>query len=190
MVAIPRKTAVGTAHSKLILIGEHAVVYGKPAIALPFPAIEARATIEELNNYKTILFESPYYSGHYDEIPDRMEGISVCITETLKYLKQKPEGLRISLESTIPLGRGLGSSAAIAISIVRGLFNYYRQALHDEKLTELVHLAETYAHGNPSGIDAAASSNDHPIWFERGNPITSLEIGYSFYLVVADTGRI
>jgi mevalonate kinase len=190
MVAIPRKTAVGTAHSKLILIGEHAVVFGKPAIALPFPAIEARATIEEVSDCKTILFESPYYSGHYDEIPDRMEGIAVCIDETLKYLMQEPEGLRISLESTIPLGRGLGSSAAIAISIVRGLFNYYGQELHAEKLTELVHIAETFAHGNPSGIDAAASSNDHPIWFERGNPISSLEIGGPFCLVVADTGRI
>ncbi|WP_172369152.1 mevalonate kinase [Sporosarcina jiandibaonis] len=190
MVAIPRKTAVGTAHSKLILIGEHAVVYGMPAIALPFPTIEARATIEEINNYKTILFESPYYSGPYQEIPGSMEGIAVCINETLKYLMQKPEGLRVCLESTIPIGRGLGSSAAIAIAIVRGLFNYFKQELKDEKLKELVHISEKYAHGNPSGIDAAASSNDHPIWFERGNPITSLEIGSPFYLVVADTGRI
>ncbi|QUW22360.1 mevalonate kinase [Sporosarcina sp. Marseille-Q4063] len=190
MVAIPRKTAVGTAHSKLILIGEHAVVYGKPAIALPFPAIEARATIEEINNNKTISFESPYYSGPYEEIPGSMEGIAVCINETMKCLMQKPEGLRICLESTIPLGRGLGSSAAIAISIVRGLFLYFGQVLNDEKLKELVHIAETFAHGNPSGIDAAASSNDHPIWFQRGSSIASLEIGGPFYLVVADSGRI
>lgn len=190
MDAIPRKIAVGTAHSKLILIGEHAVVYGKPAIALPFPAIEARATIEEVKNYKTILFESPYYSGPYQEIPESMEGIAVCINETLTYLMQKPEGFKICLESTIPLGRGLGSSAAIAISIVRGLFLFFGQELNDEKLKELVHIAETFAHGNPSGIDAAASSNDHPIWFQRGSSITSLEIGGPFYLVVADTGRI
>lgn len=187
---IPRKTAVGTAHSKLILIGEHSAVYGKPAIALPFPAIEARATIEEVKNNDTILFESSYYSGPYQEIPKNMEGIAVCINETFTYLMQNPEGLRIRLESTIPIGRGLGSSAAIAISIVRGLFLYFGQALNNEKLEELVHISEKYAHGNPSGIDAAASSNDYPIWFQQGSPITSLEIGGPFYLVVADTGRI
>ena len=187
---IPRKSAVGIAHSKLILIGEHSVVYGKPAIALPFSSIEARTTIEEIKNNDTILFESHYYSGPYQEIPKNMEGITVCINETLRDLMQKPEGLRIRLESTIPIGRGLGSSAAIAISIVRSLFLYFGQALNNEKLKELVHISETYAHGNPSGIDAAASSNDHPIWFQQGSPITSLEIGGPFYLVVADTGRI
>ena len=190
MVDIPRKTAVGAAHSKLILIGEHSAVYGKPAIALPFPAIEARATIEEVKNNDTILFESPYYSGPYQQIPKNMEGIAVCIDETLTYLMQKPTGLRIQLDSTIPIGRGLGSSAAIAISIVRGLFLYFGQALNNEKLKELVHISETIAHGNPSGIDAEASMNDHPIWFQQGSTITTLEIGGPFYLVVADTGRI
>ena len=190
MVAIPRKTAVGTAHSKLILIGEHAVVYGKPAIALPFPVIEARAIIEAVQDTNTILFESPYYNGSYREMPSNMKGITICIDETLACLGEKPKGLRIQMSSTIPLGRGLGSSAAIAIAIVRGLYQFFGQALNNEKLKELVHISETYAHGNPSGIDAAASANDYPIWFQHGSEITTLQIGGPFYLVVADTGRI
>lgn len=54
----------------------------------------------------------------------------------------------------------------------------------------LVHIAETHAHGNPSGIDMAAASSDLPIWFQKEEKPTSLQIGAPFYLVVADTGRI
>ena len=49
---------------------------------------------------------------------------------------------------------------------------------------ELVHIAETYAHGNPSGIDMAAVSSEIPIWFQQEHQTIPLQIGAPFYLVV------
>ncbi|WP_226037290.1 mevalonate kinase [Aquibacillus saliphilus] len=188
MIKLPKKTVVNSSHGKLILVGEHSVVYGKPAIALPFPLVKVKANVELIND--TIIIKSRYYVGPLNKIPEKMEGIAVCIKETLKRLEKPVTGLLINLESTIPLGRGLGSSAAVAIAVVRSLFAYFDRELSKEELMELAHLAETYAHGNPSGIDTAAASNDGPIWFQKDNQIESLQIGASFNLIVADTGRI
>ncbi|KXH81738.1 mevalonate kinase [Sporosarcina sp. HYO08] len=184
------KTAVGSAHSKLILIGEHAVVYGQPAIALPFSLVGVTATVERHEQLKTVVIESPYYSGAIEEMPTAMLGIADCIKETLNTLSAQPVGLYIDIQSTIPLGRGLGSSAALAIAIVRGLFTYFEQPCSQEELMRLVHIAETYAHGNPSGIDMEAASSDHPIWFQKGRPTHIFHVTKPISLIVADTGRI
>ena len=193
MLELPPKKSVGTTHSKLIMVGEHAVVYGKPAIALPFPVIEATSTVKKMSgtNFSTaIIIDCMYFVGSLEEVPEKMSGIATCIKETLGDLGEKPEGLHIRLSSTIPVGRGLGSSAAIAIAIVKSLFSYYGQELTQKKLMALVHIAEKHAHGNPSGIDMAAASSDLPIWFQKEEKPTPLQIGAPFHLVVADTGRI
>lgn len=181
------KIAVKDAHSKLILVGEHAVVYGKPAIAIPFP-LKVRSIIKK--SYGLIMVESAIYSGPVDTIPMKMKGISECIKETLHYLNKPFEGLRIEIHSSIPLGRGLGSSAAVAASIVRSLFSFYGQKLSQRELFSLVQIAETFAHGKPSGIDMAAVSSEGPIWFEKGKEPVSLKVVGPLYMVVADTGRI
>jgi mevalonate kinase len=182
-----RNRAIGKAHSKLILIGEHAVVYGHPAIALPFPTLTVTCAIEEADS--GIHLDSKLYSGPIDQIPKRLKGLAICIHKTLQEIGKHHNGLLLKIESMIPIGRGLGSSAAIAVAIVRSLFQYFNCELSDEKLRELVNIAETYAHGNPSGIDMESVCCDEPIWFERGKGIASVAIRSSFYLVVADTGR-
>lgn len=181
------KIAVSDAHSKLILVGEHAVVYGEPAIAIPFP-LKVRSMVE--NSFGTIMFESAIYTGPIHSMPLKMKGISDCIKETLQYLNQPFQGLRIRIDSSIPLGRGLGSSAAIAIAIVRSLFSFYGQKLSQKELFSFVHIAETHAHGNPSGIDMAAESSECPIWFQKGKEAIPLKVGGPLYIVVADTGRV
>lgn len=181
------KIAVGEAHSKLILVGEHAVVYGKPAVAIPFP-LKVRALAQKAEGLISI--ESDVYTGSIDNLPIKLQGISSCINETLHYLRQPLMDLHISIDSAIPIGRGLGSSAAIAVAIVRSLFNFYEQELVQDILFSLVDIAETYAHGKPSGIDMTAVSNQCPIWFQKGKETINLINKGNLYIVVADTGRI
>lgn len=186
MIQTAQKYAIGNAHGKLILVGEHSVVYGMPAIALPFPLLEVASAVE--GSYEQIMFISEYYEGPLSGIPKKLQGIATCIYETLEYLNQPAKGLLIRLHSSIPIGRGLGSSAAIAIAIVKSLFAYYGQKAKPKELMSLVHTAEKFAHGNPSGIDMAAAFSQFPIWFQKGKT-ESLQIGGPLFLVVADTGN-
>ncbi|SET99309.1 mevalonate kinase [Salinibacillus kushneri] len=178
----------GTAHSKLILIGEHAVVYGEPAIALPFPLLMVKSTVQLGAGEITIT--SDFYKGPLNRIPEKLEGIAVCIRESLKFLAKPAKDIHFSIKSMIPIGRGLGSSAAIAAAVVRSLFSYYDQKLSHQMLMYLVDIAEKYAHGNPSGIDMECVSRDMPIWFKREEAIQPIEMGMPLNLVVADSGRI
>jgi mevalonate kinase len=180
------KTAAGVAHSKLILVGEHAVVYGKPAIAIPFP-LEVRAAVAPKSGWMTM--DCDYYSGPLHMVPGQLRGIAACIKETLLYLNKPLRGLSIKIDSSIPLGRGLGSSAAIAVAVVRGLFTFFGEALSEQKLLSFVEHAENYTHGTPSGIDMAAVISDTPIWFEKGKPQEYLNVSTSLYIVAADSGQ-
>lgn len=189
MLETPQKVAVGRAHSKLILIGEHSVVYGQPAIAFPFKQIEVKVTVKSIGG-NTIHIESPFYQGPIEQIPEKMEGIGDCVIQTLKVLEQRSLGLKIQIASSIPIGRGLGSSAAIAIALVRGLFAFFNQKLQHSQLMALVERAEKFAHGTPSGIDMMAASSSNPIWFQKQQEVESVKIGAPFHLVVADSGRV
>lgn len=188
MMTIQQKTAIGRAHSKIILIGEHAVVYGKPAIALPFPSLEVVSSVKEIPG--DLFLTCRYFVGRLEEAPKDLKGIAACIIETLKNLKQPKEGLHIKIDSSVPVGRGLGSSASSAIAVVKSLYQYFEQNLSKTKLLELVHISETFAHGNPSGIDMIAASSDQPLWFEKDGEIFPVKVKSPLHLVVADTGRI
>ncbi len=187
VIATPPKVGIGHAHSKLILVGEHAVVYGKPAIAIPFP-LEVTSTVESREG--EAMLACTHYVGLLNQVPQPLKGIALCINHTLIYLGKPLSGLLIRLQSEIPMGRGLGSSAAIAVAIVRSLFSFYGRPLTQHKLMELVHKAEEYAHGNPSGIDMAATSSHMPIWFQRDRKVDPLTVGKALHLVVADSGKI
>lgn len=187
MNTVTEKIAVGYAHSKLILTGEHAVVYGKPAIAIPFP-LKVKALVEKSSG--AIMFNSSIYTGPVSTMPNKMKGISACIAETLQYLNKPFQDINIKIQSAIPLGRGLGSSAAVATAIVRGLFSLFGKEPTREEVYLFVQIAETYAHGKPSGIDMAAVSSEAPIWFQKGKKTETFNISQPLYITVADTGEI
>src|SRR5690625_492535 len=163
------KTATGVAHSKLILVGEHAVVHGQPAIAIPFPLIGAESIVERVDG--SIYLDSSLYRGPLDAAPKSLAGIVNTIRHTLDLLKIPYRDLLIRIKSSIPPGKGLGSSASVAIAIIKSLFTYSNQTYTDEEILRLANISETYAHGAPSGIDPLTITSQKPIWYRKEQPI-------------------
>ncbi|MFC2947418.1 mevalonate kinase [Virgibacillus sediminis] len=182
------QTAIGIAHSKLILIGEHAVVHGQPAIAIPFPLVGVESVVEYVPG--SVKLDSSFYHGPIDSVPENLNGIANCIKETLDYLGLPSRDLLIRINSSIPHGKGLGSSASVAVSIVRSLFSYAEEEYTNDTLLKLADVAETYAHGSPSGIDTLTITSETPVWYEKEKPIDFIELSEDFHFVVADSGRI
>src|SRR5699024_148014 len=84
-IITPQKIATGVAHSKLILVGEHAVVHGQPAIAVPFPLIGVESTVEQAIG--NVYLDSSLYRGPIDAAPQALTGIVDTIKHTLDLLK-------------------------------------------------------------------------------------------------------
>ena len=168
-----KKIGVGKAHSKIILIGEHAVVYGYPAISLPLLEVEVTCRV--------VPAATPWRLFEEDTL-------SMAVHASLEYLNIKDAYIRCQIDSAIPEKRGMGSSAAISIAAIRAVFDYYQAELPDDVLEILVNRAEMIAHMNPSGLDAKTCLSDQPIRFIKNVGFEELAMDLSAYLVIADTG--
>lgn len=184
---IANKKATSFAQSKLILIGEHSVVYGQPAIALPFPLIGVECSVEYQPG--DIYLKSDLYEGPIDEAPHLLLGIISTIKHTLNELELPYKNLLIEVKSTIPPGKGLGSSAAVATALVKSLFAYAQKQCTEAQVLQFANISEKYAHGSPSGIDSLTVNSEKPVWYQRERPIDYIETKGEFHFVVADSGR-
>lgn len=193
-------TYTASSPGKLILCGEHAVVYGRPAIALPLRDLRATVAVMPAPS-PGIHFAALDLSDKWrlDQRPD--DSLSLLVGETLRYLNAQPNlALMIRITSVIPIASGMGSGAAVATALVRALAAFFTADLSAATISELVYQNERRLHGTPSGIDNTVVAFEQPIWFERKNqthtphpssltpsmePIT---IAAPFTLLIADTG--
>jgi mevalonate kinase len=183
----------GTAPGKVILLGEHAVVYGRPALAVPVTAVEARATVWASDEPMVVHCHFPQREAaepqtvRLDEAgPD--DALAAAARSALDALGVAgwPTWM-VELASTVPTGRGMGSSAAVAVALVRALGRAGGGSFDDDLVGGLAYASEQVTHGTPSGIDNTVIALGRPIRFEQG-VATPLVVTRPLTLLVADSG--
>lgn len=189
-----------TAPGKVILFGEHAVVYNRPAIAVPVTDVQAKATIRPAA--KDTGFRIVALDLERDDLltqvqpgdSEKQDPLAAIVQTTLQHLEQitVPDAV-LEVTSTIPLGRGLGSGAAVSTAIVRALSQFLGQPLPTPEVSALVYEIEKLYHGTPSGIDNTVVSFAQPVFFVKrdSNPIIwRMRVAKPFTLVIGDTGQV
>ena len=163
----------GFSHSKIILMGEHSVVYGYPAIAIPLKNIQMECIVERSR--------VPFFHNEKDTL-------STAVHTALKYLNKKNENIKYKVISDIPPKRGMGSSAAVSIAAIRGVLDYFNRKVDSITLEKLVNEAEIIAHNTPSGLDAKTCLSDSAIKFIKNKGFKNIDMNLGAYLLIADTG--
>jgi len=174
------------APAKVILFGEHAVVYGQPAIAVPIKTLQAVAEIEPADTPLTIT------AHDLDDAVITFAGdnpLAEMARITLETLQIAPPQARMTIQSDIPIASGLGSGAAISTVIGRAICQLAGKQLPDAQLNALVYEVEKIHHGTPSGIDNTVIVYEQAVYFIRDEPIQLFENRKSFTLIIADTGK-
>lgn len=181
-----------TAPGKIILFGEHAVVYGRPAIAIPVTQVSARALLQADPRGQSgcMRVQAPdiQLDAWLADIPSE-DPLAAAIRGTLNYLGvDRLPACTLRVTSTIPLAAGLGSGAAVSIAVIRAVSAFLGHPLADEQVCALAFEVEKIYHGTPSGIDNTVITYAQPIYYVRGQPIERFTIRRPFTLVIGDSG--
>lgn len=181
-----------SAPGKAILFGEHAVVYHRPAIAVPVNQVQVKTTITSVSKGQPdeIWLEAPEVGlkCRLAALPDSYPLVMLITLFKQTFRLSTFPAMRISIRSSIPVAGGLGSGAAVSISVIRALSAFLGLALDDSQVCALAFEIEKRHHGTPSGIDNTVITYARPIFFQRDLPVEFITPGAPFHLVIADTG--
>lgn len=169
--------------AKIIITGEHSVVYGYNALVMPVNSLYTNVTIEPSNTWE---IESDIYFGPLHLVPNNLKNIQQLILATMIKINRF-DTFKIIIDSNIPNHCGLGSSAAVSCGIVKAIYNYYQLYLSKEKLISLIQVAEKIAHGNASGIDSAIVTYQKPLWYNRNDGMEIVNINYDATLLIVNS---
>jgi len=181
--------ALGVGYGKVVIMGEHAVVYGRHAIAAPLP-MTIKAQVEDCDEGIHLLIPRWGVELQLASNPNERRSFERPAGVMLDELGLSGRAMRIEVFPEVPRSMGLGGSAAMAVAIVRALDKHYRLGLADEEVNRLAFEAEKLAHGNPSGIDNTLACYAKPLVFRAGNPplVETLNIKTPIPMVVGMTG--
>ena len=181
-----------SAPGKIILFGEHAVVYGRPAIAVPVTQVRAKAivTAEPKSPSGQVRFIAPDVNleATLESLPhDHPLALTILNAASVLHLARIP-ACSIRITSTIPIAAGMGSGAAVSVAILRAFSASMGHPLTDLQISDLVFETERIYHGTPSGIDNTVITYARPVYFTSGKQPEILSVNHPFTLIIADTG--
>jgi mevalonate kinase len=178
------------APGKVILFGEHAVVYGRPAIAVPVTEVRAEVAVDPgpIRQGTRIVAQDVGRQFFLREAAED-DPLARIVKLTLKRLGGPADpDLVITINSDVPIARGMGSGAAVSTALVRALVKHFDRWLPSREISDLVYQAERLYHGTPSGIDNTVIAFEKPVFFVKDEGWEFFWVGTPFLLAIADTG--
>jgi mevalonate kinase len=189
--------ASASAPGKIILTGEHFVVYGEPALVV---ALDRRVTVRasERSDMSIRVASDLGLSGIFEgasftveeggaDCERFLEPVRIAAEATLVKTGIR-KGLNIEVQSELPLGAGLGSSSATSVATVAAVGKLLDARLDQSDIAELALAAERFVHVNPSGVDPAVSTYGGLILYKQGEGIKRLQLAARLPLVIGNTG--
>lgn len=185
-----RDYSEASAPAKVILFGEHFVVYDRLAVAAAIN-LRARVGVEPRPDDKIVIKSSVFDRGEFTfngaHAGDfRLKPIYVAAKNVLS-LSNRRVGLNIFVESRIPVAAGLGSSAAVLVATTAAVGSLLEMDLDEDSIFRLALEAERIVHENPSGIDPAISTYGGILAYRRNEGFRRLNINIDLPLVLGDT---
>jgi len=156
----------GFASGKVILLGEHAVVYNQPAIACPI--IRAVNIHIERATDKIEFVLSGFLNKKIDNQSSSYQSFVSMFSTICKHLEIDNFNARIKIDSRIPYSMGLGASAAFAVAFTRGVIDLFNLSKTPEEVNKIAFECEKITHGMPSGVDNTVAVFGQPIFFKKG----------------------
>ena len=178
-----------SAPGKIILFGEHAVVYGRPALAVPVTQVHADVDISASDS-AGIWINASDISLHAEVNTLPSDHPIASVIHNLFFISRISPfpNIGINITSTIPVASGLGSGAAVTVALTRALSSYIHYYMTDEEVSSFAYEIEKLHHGTPSGIDNTVVTFAKPVYFVKGQAIETFTVGNPFTIVIGDTG--
>ena len=171
---VPEHGERSSACGKIILLGEHAVVYGRPAIALPIPLAVESLVRKGGNGIDLVI---PRWGLEQKVKAGSGQGLSGILYYILEQLELDQESMTIEVIPHVPRAMGLGGSSALAVAIIRAVDEAFGLSLSSERINRLAYECEKAAHGTPSGIDNTIATYGTPLLYQRNATQDSEEGG-------------
>ena len=190
---------IASAPAKIILLGEHFVVYGEPAIVMAidkraYARVEKRKDnrlhVRSMDLNLEVFFENGSFrveQGDPKEAKMKFEPVKQAIEKVMEK-HGTHVGLDIEINSTVPVGAGLGSSAAVIAATTAATGAILGVKLSKEDILRITYTAEKIVHGTPSGVDPAISTMGGTMLFQTDTGFKPLEVKTNIPLIIGDTG--
>ena len=174
---------------KIILFGEHAVVYGRPALAVPVTQVHADVEVTD-SPRAGIWIDAPDVNLHAELNTLPSDHPLTSVIHNIFFLSRVSPfpSLIIKITSTIPVASGLGSGAAVTVALTRTLSAHIKYSMTDDAVNAFAYEIEKLHHGTPSGIDNTVITYAKPVYFIKGQAIETFKVGQPFTIVIGDTG--